>query len=91
MRPLKVREKGRRGSVGQSRETYNVGADLTTEDCVLGDHDGESQRSKKEILCETCLEERFQTSNFSRTKSQSAKRAWLAAALTLNYLREAVL
>ena len=22
------------------RETYNVGADLTTEDRVLGDHDG---------------------------------------------------
>ena len=38
---LENREKGRRGSMGEIWETYDVGADLTTENRVLGDHDDE--------------------------------------------------
>ena len=29
----------REASIGPMEKTYNVGTDLTTEDCVLGDHD----------------------------------------------------
>ena len=35
---IEAREKRRRGGVGQIQVTYDVRADLTTEDGVLGDH-----------------------------------------------------
>ncbi len=38
MRRLRTKKKG---GVGRRQDTYDVGADLTTEDRVLGDHDDE--------------------------------------------------
>lgn len=37
-----------RGTLDQGLESYDVGADLTAENCVLGDHDDDFQVTMKE-------------------------------------------
>ena len=41
--------------MGQIEETYNVRADLTTEDRILGDHDDKFQRTMRRIFVESVL------------------------------------
>lgn len=41
--------------MGQSPKTYDVGADLTTEDRVLGDHNDESLVDDRRYFIEMCL------------------------------------
>lgn len=45
--------------MGEMLETYDVGADLTTENGVLGDHDDESKRIMRRFFVQLRLVEQF--------------------------------
>lgn len=52
-----------------------MGADLTTEDCVLGNHDDELQRTMRRFFVQMCLVQ--SRANLTKLRAKG-KRAWRA-------------
>lgn len=66
--------------MGLIKETYDVGADLTTEDRVLGDHNDESRRTMRRLFVQKYLVKQIKDSK-GTTKYEALRQSQAQAGL----------